>query len=492
MRPLLPSPRRRAPRSGKVSLLALPLLVAGASLPIVGKPAPPVASPTSFVEHLLGDPEGRSNPVARASQTITQALVGGTLIDGHGGAPITNSVILLAGKEIAAVGQVGALAVPAGVPVISSEGMYLLPGLWDMHVHLMLVGHGNYAYWDRVYPSEWGRTIIPAAARQSLMAGVTSVRDVGAPLDEIIDAKQKIARGEMPGATIYTTGPFLQHEPYPGTERFRWGIRGVTDAREKVRRLAQAGVDAVKLIDHDEMTMEEIRAIVDEAHTHKLQVVTHAHRPEEIRRGLAAGVDDFEHTGMQTAPAYPDDVMQALHARTAQGAKGPLYWTPTIDVLTNFVTRRDNPEYLDDPRWYQFLPDSIARDIRASLNGLDTLAYYRHVPDRGPTLHTKFRQLRESGARLLIGTDAGVPGNFHGYATPEEMVTWVRAYGMDPMETIRAATYWPAFAMGVLDKVGTVSPGKTADIIAVRHNPLASIETLREVQLVIKDGKRVR
>ena len=72
------------------------------------------------------------------------------------------------------------------------------------------------------------------------------------------------------------------------------------------------------------------------------------------------------------------------------------------------------------------------------------------------------------------------------------MVTWVRTYGMEPMETIRAATYWPAFARGVLDKVGTVSPGKTADIIAVRQNPLLSIETLREVQLVIKDGRRVR
>jgi imidazolonepropionase-like amidohydrolase len=114
------------------------------------------------------------------------------------------------------------------------------------------------------------------------------------------------------------------------------------------------------------------------------------------------------------------------------------------------------------------------------------------VPDRGPTLQTKFRQLRQSGARLLIGTDAGVPGNFHGYATPEEMITWVRQYGMDPMETIRAATFWPANAMGLIDQVGTISVGKTADIIAVRANPLQSIETLREVPVVIKHGKRVK
>ncbi len=423
---------------------------------------------------------------------VTLALVGGTLIDGNGGAPLRNSVILVSGERITAVGQVGSLAVPVGATVISTEGQYLLPGLWDMHVHLMLVGHGNYAHWDSVYPPELRNTIIPAAARQNLMAGVTSVRDLGAPLDDVLDVKRRIARGELQGATIYTSGPFLQKTPYPGTEAFRWGINGAVDARAKVNRLADAGVDVIKLIDQDQMTMEEMRAVVDEAHKRKLPVVAHAHRPEEVRRGLAAGVDDFEHTGMQASPGYPDDVMTPLHERTAQGARGPLYWTPTIDVLTNFTARRDADEYLDDPRWYRYLPDSIAQDIRRSIRAIDTLAYYRHVPDRGPTLQRKFRQLRESGVRLLIGTDAGVPANFHGYATAEEMVTWVRQYAMDPMETIRAATYWPALSLGVLDRVGTVSPGKIADIIAVREDPLASIETLRNVELVVQRGKRIK
>ena len=429
---------------------------------------------------------------AQAPRAGVTALVGGTLIDGNGGAPIPNSVILVEGERITAVGQVATLAVPAGATVISTEGQYVLPGLWDMHVHLMLVGHGNYAYWDRTYPRELRSTIIPAAARQSLMAGVTSVRDLGAPLEDIMDVRKRIQSGELEGATIYTSGPFLQHAPYPGTEAFRWGISGAADARAKVNRLADAGVDVIKLIDQDEMTMEEMRAVVDEAHKRRLPVVAHAHRPEEVRRGLIAGVDDFEHTGMQTGPGYPENVILPLRERTSQGAKGPLWWTPTIDVLTNFVHRRDDAEYLDDPRWYRYLPDSIARDIRRSIAGLDTLAYYRYVPDRGPTLQTKFRQLRESGVRMLIGTDAGVPANFHGYATAEEMVTWVRQYGMDPMETIRAATFWPAMAMGAGERVGTVTPGKIADIITVGQNPLASIETLREVRFVMQRGRRVR
>lgn len=435
-------------------------------------------------------------PTMRRGPTLprvpTLALVGGTLIDGNGGAPLANSVILIEGERIVAVGQVGALAVPPGTAIVSTEGMHVLPGLWDMHVHLMLVGHGNYAYWDKTYLGELEQTIMPAAAKQSLLAGVTSVRDLGAPLDEVLAVKRRIASGELQGSTVYTSGPFLQHAPYPGTEKFRWGISGVTDARAKVKRLADAGVDVVKLIDQDQMTMEEVRAIVDEAHKHRLPVVAHAHRPEEIRRGLAAGVDDFEHTGMQAAPSYPDDVMSLLRERTAQGARGPLYWTPTIDVLTNYTVRRSDTEYLDDPHWYQSLPDSIARDVRGSIRMLDTLAYYRMVPDRGPTLQRKFRQIRESGVRMLIGTDAGVPANFHGYATAEEMVTWVRTYEMDPMETIRAATYWPALATGVLDKVGTVAPGKIADIIAVRGNPLSSIETLRDVRLVVQKGRKIR
>lgn len=431
-------------------------------------------------------------PGAVRAPRVTLALVGGALIDGNGGPPLPNSVILVDGQTIVAVGQVGSLAVPAGTRVLSTEGQYVLPGLWDMHVHLMLVGHGNYAHWDSVSPPLWESVIIPAAARQSLMAGVTSVRDLGGPLPELLAVKRRIQRGELPGATIYTTGPFLQHAPYPGTERFRWGITGVEDARAKVRRLADAGVDAIKLIDQDQMTMDEVKAVVDEAHARKLPVVAHAHRPEEVRRGLMAGADDFEHTGMQTAPGYAGDVLAMLHERTAQGARGPLWWTPTIDVLTNYVRRRDHDEYLDDPRWYQYLPPEVTRDIRQSLARLDTLSYYRYVADRGPTLPAKFRQLRESGARLLIGTDAGVPGNFHGYATAEEMVTWVRQYGMDPMETLRAATFWPAQAMGVGDRVGTVSVGKVADLITVPENPLASIETLRHVTHVVQRGNIVR
>jgi imidazolonepropionase-like amidohydrolase len=431
-------------------------------------------------------PPAISQP-APAAPKLT-ALVGGRLIDGYGGRPLENSVVLVAGDRIQAVGRVGELAIPPGAEVISTEGMSVLPGLWDMHVHLMIVGHADYDHWDKTYPKLFKGTIMPAAAKQLLLAGVTSARDLGAPLDDILAVREAVRKGEIPGPTLYVSGPFLQHEPYPGTEAYRWGIHGVEDARAKVRKLAQAKVDVVKLIDQDQMAMDEVRAVVDEAHKQKLPVVAHAHRPEEIRRGIAAGVDCFEHTGLGSAPEYPPDVYDLM-----KGRANTLYWTPTISPLLSYAyTRDDFPERVDDPRWQVGLPKEVVEDVRQSLAHLDQLAYFQLVPKRQPTLARKFQQLRDSGVILLIGTDSGVPINFHSDSTWREIDAWVRTFGVPAMDAIRAATYWPAVFMKVDKEVGTVAPGKVADIIAVRGDVLRHIDLLQNVDLVMKHGVRYR
>ena len=158
---------------------------------------------------------------ASAQTPNIKALVGGTLIDGHGGRPLRDSVILIEGERIKQIGQVGQLAVPPGAEVISTEGMSVLPGLWDMHVHLMINGHADYAHWDRVYPAQFEPVIMPASAKQLLLAGVTSARDLGGPLEASINVRNAIRAGKIPGPTLYVSGPFLQHAPYPGTELFR-------------------------------------------------------------------------------------------------------------------------------------------------------------------------------------------------------------------------------------------------------------------------------
>lgn len=431
-------------------------------------------------------------PLTALAQARPTVLVGGTLIDGFGGPPLRNSVIIIEGERIRQVGTVGSLPVPADATVISTEGMSVLPGLWDMHVHLMLNGHADYTHWDKTYPAQFESVIMPASAKQLLLAGVTSARDLGGPLEASIAVRNAVKAGRIPGPTLYVSGPFIQHEPYPGTESFRWGVKGEQDAREKVRRLARAGVDCIKLIDQDLMTMEEVRAVVDEAHRNNLKVVAHSHRPEEIRRGLMAGIDNFEHTGLATAPEYPADVIEMIRARTAQMALGPFWWTPTIEGLMNYEYVRDNPEALDDPSWKVGLPDSIVADIRRSLEHFDRLPYFQLTPARRPTLARKFQQLREAGVTMLIGTDSGIPGKFHSQSTWHELDVWVNRLGVDPMTAIRGATYWPALMMGVANDVGTVTPGKYADIIAVRGDVLRYIDLLQDVDVVIKHGERYK
>lgn len=195
--------------------------------------------------------------VSAAGAAERKALVGGTLVDGLGGDPIQDSVILVEGNTIEAVGNVDSLEVPEGYEVISTEAMTVMPGLWEMHAHLMLNGHSDYEHWRPAYKDRLGGEIMPASAVQLLLAGVTTARDLGAPLDESIAIRERIAAGEIPGPRLFVSGPFIQHEPYPGTDHYRWGVDSPADARDKVARLAEAGVDVVKLIDQDLMTLDE-------------------------------------------------------------------------------------------------------------------------------------------------------------------------------------------------------------------------------------------
>ncbi|MDQ5873594.1 MAG: amidohydrolase family protein, partial [Acidobacteriota bacterium] len=257
-----------------------------------------------FAVLLLAGPLGAA---AAEPPKVTLALVGGRIVDGYEGKPVEDGVILIAGERIAALGPRSQVPVPAGVATIDTRGMTLLPGLADMHVHLMILGHGNYEHWNTTYRSRFRGEIMPAAARQLVTSGVTFARDLGAPLEDILHVKRRIDRGEIPGPRLFVSGPFIQHKPYNEYEKeFRWGVTGAADARAKVQKLVDAGVDVIKLIDQDQMTDEEVRAVVETAHKAGKPVVAHAHREDEIRIGLKHGVDSFEHTGLATEPGYPE------------------------------------------------------------------------------------------------------------------------------------------------------------------------------------------
>lgn len=416
------------------------------------------------------------------------ALVGGRVLDGYGGPPIDDGVVLIEGERIVAVGRASEVSVPADAEVVSTEGMTVLPGLFEMHAHLMLLGHGDYARWHELYGDRNVDLVMPIAARQLLHAGVTSARDLGAPLDDILEIRRQIDEGEIPGPRLWVSGPFIQRAPYEPYEReFRWGLDGADDARAKIQRLADAGVDFIKLIDQDQLTPDEVAAVVETAHANGLPVIAHAHRADEIRVGLAHGVDGFEHTGLGTAPGYPADVLAELRELNAS-----LYWTTTTSPL--LVMRHTGevfPERLDDPSWREGMPQEMADEIRASLDDIPSLPYYALFPDRIPKLRDKFRELRSTGIQLLIGTDSGIPSLFHGDSTWREMALWVD-YGVPPMQVIQAATLWPARFLGVGDELGTLAPGRIADVIAVPGDPLTDMRVMGDVEIVVKEGRRVR
>jgi imidazolonepropionase-like amidohydrolase len=168
---------------------------------------------------------------------VTLALVGGRIVDGYEGRPIEDGVVLVAGERIAALGPRSSVRVPEGVATIDTRGMTILPGLADMHVHLMILGHGDYEHWDTTYRPRFRDEIMPAAARQLVTSGVTFARDLGAPLEDILYVKARIEKGEIPGPRMFVTGPFIQHKPYSDYEKeFRWGVNGAADARAKVQK----------------------------------------------------------------------------------------------------------------------------------------------------------------------------------------------------------------------------------------------------------------
>jgi imidazolonepropionase-like amidohydrolase len=415
------------------------------------------------------------------------ALVGGRILDGYGGPIIEDGVILVSGERIVAVGGASDIAVPAGIRTVSTQGMTVMPGLCDMHVHLQLVGHGDYERWDELYGTR-NEEVMEIAARQLLDAGVTCARDLGGPLEPLVETRRRIDSGEIPGPRMFISGPFLQRAAYePWQADYRWGVDGPDDARQKTRRLIDGGVDVIKLIDQDQLTEAEVEAIVTTAHESGIPVVAHAHRMDEIRMGIRHGVDNFEHTGLGTAPGYAPDVLQSLRELNSA-----LYWTPTISPL--YVMRFTGevfPERLDDPRWRDHMPVDMGDEIRESLDDIPSLPYYALFPTRIPRLPTKFGQLRETGVRMMIGTDAGIPSMFHNDATWREMVLWVEL-GVPPMEVIQSATLWPARFLSRQDDFGTLAPGRLADIIAVRGDPLTDMTVMRSVDVIVKGGQVVR
>jgi imidazolonepropionase-like amidohydrolase len=265
-------------------------------------------------------------------------------------------------------------------------------------------------------------------------------------------------------------------------------IADAADARAKTRQLLDAGADVVKMFFAERMSPEERSAIITEAHARGKKIAAHGQTDAEVRLGLAMGVDDFQHIGIDS-PEYALDIIASLRERVKNGP--PVYWTPTVGAnnLLNGSYTATKPEMLDDPEAYLGLPPALVAEVKA---GWETYKPREPRLDAEAIVKRKIAQLQDAGVTLVFGSDEGSAGELARHATWMDADLWVRVLGMDPMAVLRRMTLDAAKVMGADRDSGSIAAGKYADVIAVGGDPLRHINVLRDPKLVIKHGRRYK
>lgn len=418
--------------------------------------------------------------IVTAQPTTRLALVGGMLLDGYEAPPLHNAVVLIEGNKIVAKGQAGEVQIPSDARVIDTSGKTMLPGLIDLHVHLMILGHGDYGRWFPWVIKSGVERVMAISAKQLLMAGVTSAVDLAAPLKESVGIRTRINKGEIPGPRMWMSGPWItmQLSNYPPELKFQLKVDTPEQAGQAVEQLATDGADVIKAYP---ATYDVYKAIADAAHRRNLKVHAHVYSAQNVRDAFQAGIDVLTHVGAASRPPYPEDLVREIVDSGRPVVPTAGLWYAIYPATINF------PERLRDPRLKADFPPDIYAEVQDSFKNYRALGYFQNMPrvmDLGPKL---LKQWIDSGAVIGMGTDSGTPMNFHTEALWRELKLFVD-HGMSPMRAITNATRINARILGRARDLGTIEPGKLADIIVVRGDPLFDIIALADPEIVIKDG----
>ncbi len=414
------------------------------------------------------------------------ALVGGMLLTGYEVPPIHHAAVVVEGDKIVAAGPASEVKIPADAVVVDTSGRTMLPGLIEAHGHLITLGHGSYDAWFPWINAHGGDAmlmrVMETAARQLLMAGVTTTVDLGAPLSPSLAIRDRINKGEVVGTRALVSGPWISRGA-SGAMQVGFGGVNITTPQEaaaQVDKLAAAGVDQIKA--HAGLTLDDYKAIVDAAHRHRIRVHAHVYAETDVRHALEAGVDVLQHVGSAgTAPPYSPELI-----RDIVNAGRPVVVTAAHRAWV-YADTAAFPERLQDPEMKKLFPPEIFAEIQDSLKNWPALGYFQRTDREMLYRERGVKQFIESGAVMGMGTDSGTPMNFHSEALWREIKVHVDM-GMTPQRAIAAATRINAQIIGKGRELGTIEPGKIADIIVVKGNPLFDIVALSSVEIVVKDG----
>ena len=408
------------------------------------------------------------SPISTAQNMV---IKGTTILDVTNGEMIKNHVVIVKDGRIDSVSPARSADIPKGIEVIDLQGHTLLPGLIDMHVHL--TSGGGYHGYERLKLTDERRAILGVVhAKQTLMAGFTTVRNVGAGSFGDVALRDAINDGDIPGPRMLVSGPPIGitggHCSDNNLLPPEYGIsgEGVADgpwaARTAVRRNIKYGADLIKTcstggvlskgtkVGAPQYTVEELTALVDEAHSRGLKVASHAHGAEGIINALTAGADTIEHA------SFIDDEGIRLAIENNAALSMDIYVTEYI---------------LGEGASSGILEESLEKERMT-----------------GATQRSNFRKAVEAGATIVYGTDAGV----YPHGQNAKQLSRMTRFGMTPLQALQSATTVAAGVMGLGYEVGKIEAGYAADFVAVEGNPIERIELLEAPSAVIKGGVRYR
>lgn len=447
---------------------------------------PKRASPLALLPLLafaaFASPEAQQ-PSARPTQKV--ALVGGMLLDGYEAPPIHHAAILIEGDKIVRVGPAMGMTIPADYTIVDTSGRTMMPGMIELHAHLVILGHGNYATWFPWIGAHGGSAmltrVMEASAKQLLDAGITSAVDLGAPLKESLDVRDRIARGEIPGPRMSMSGPWLTRTPAVFPESYQIEVADSGRAALEVQRLADAGVDVIKA--HSGLTREDYQGIASAAHARGLRVHAHVYAERDVRNALEAGIDVLTHAGSAgTAPPYSKELVTDI-----VNAGRPVVITAAHRSWI-YPDTGEFPERLQDPQLKRDFPADVYAEVQDSLKNWRALPYFARTDREMLFRERGVKQFTEAGAVIGMGTDSGTPMNFHTEALWREAKVHVDM-GMPPLRVISSLTRIGASILAKQRELGTIEAGKLADIIVVNGNPLFDIVALSHVETVVKGGR---